>query len=139
MQINRKQAALIKTTLKRGFIAVCFGLFIAACHIRGGEPSGEDISDAYRTELDRINAAGLDTLTLTATGKTMRVETKLDNLEKLSCSGKDFVYVCEVKAWMRYPLQDMAETHKLSLTIFDGPEGWQFVEGKLLDRLEWSK
>ena len=139
MQINKNQAALIKVALKRVFIAVCVSLLIAACHIRGGEPSSEDISHAYRTELDRINAAGLDTLTLTATGKTMRVETKLDNLEKLSCSGKDFVYVCEVKAWMRYPLQDMAETHKLSLTIFDGPEGWQFVEGKLLDRLEWSK
>jgi len=67
------------------------------------------------------------------------VETKLDNLEKLSCAGKDFIYVCAVKAWMRYPLQEIEETHKLKLTVFDGPNGWQFVEGQLLERLEWSK
>jgi|GEM_PF-1114717 len=118
---------------------ICLSLLIAACHFRGGEPSVADLSAALRAELDRTNAAGTDTLTVTATGKTLLVETKLDKLEKLSCAGKDLVYVCEVKAWMRYPLQEIEETHKLKLTVFDGPKGWQFVEGQLLERLEWSK
>jgi hypothetical protein len=119
--------------------AVFASITLSACHMRGGEPSVADLSEAYRVELERRNIAGLDTLTFTPTGKTILVETKLDNLEILSCRGKDLVYVCEVKAWMRYPLQKMAETHKLNLTVFDGPEGWQFVKVELLDRLEWSK
>ena len=139
MQMNKNQSAPIGLELKRVFVAVCLNLLVTACHFRGGEPSSADISHAYRTELERRNTAGLDTLTFTPTGKTMRVETKLDNLEKLSCTGKDLVYVCEVKAWMRYPLQEIEETHKIKLTVFDGPEGWQFVEGQLLERLEWSK
>ena len=139
MQMIENHALGKDMKLKRAFVAVCLSLLIAACHIRGGEPSAADISDVYKTELERRNAAGLDTLTFTPTGKTVQVETKLDNLEKLSCTGKDLVYVCEVKAWMRYPLQEIEETHKLKLTVFDGPNGWQFVEGQLLERLEWSK
>ncbi len=125
--------------LARAFIPVFLGMLIAACHFRGGEPSAAELSAAYRVELDRENIAGLNTLTFTPTGKTIAVETKLDNLEKLSCTGKDLVYVCEVKAWMRYPLQEIEETHKLKITLFDAPTGWQFVEVQLLERLEWSK
>ena len=139
MQMIESHALRNDMKLKRVFVAVCLCLLTAACHVRGGEPSAADLSDAYRTELERRNAAGLDTLTFTPTGKTVQVETKLDKLEKLNCIGKDLVYVCDVKAWMRYPLQEIEETHKLKLTVFDGPKGWQFVEGQLLERLEWSK
>ena len=131
--------AFIETRLVRACFAILMSVLVAACHFRGGEPSAADLSGAYRVELDRVNAAGLNTLTVTATGKTMLVETKLANLEKLSCIGKDLVYVCVVKAWMRYPLQEIDETHKLKLTVFDGPKGWQFVQAQLLERLEWSK
>lgn len=139
MPVTSNQTTQLSLALMRLLVSVFFSLVVAACHFRGGEPSAADISDAYRTELERRNTAGLDTLTFTPTGKTILVETKLDNLEILSCIGKDLIYVCEVKAWMRYPLQKMEETHKLKLTIFDGPKGWQFVEGQLLERLEWSK
>ncbi len=139
MPANKNRAMPLKVLLYRMFVAVCICLLISACHRRGGEPSAADIADVYRTELERINAAGTNTLTFTPTGKTLQVESKLDKLEKISCTGRDFVYVCEVKAWMRYPLQEIEETHKLKLTVFDGPKGWQFVEGELLERLEWSK
>ena len=144
MQTTEGQAALnegkaLKAAWLVRALAVFLSVSIAACHFRGGEPSDADLSAAYRVELDRVNAAGLNTLTFTPTGKTIPVETKLDKLEKQSCTGKDFVYVCVVKAWMRYPLQEIEETHKLKLTVFDGPKGWQFVEGQLLERLEWSK
>ena len=134
MQTIEKQAAL-----PRLIVAVCCSAVIAACHFRGGEPRAADLSAAYRVELDRVNTAGLNSLTFTPTGKTIPVETKLDNLEKLNCTGKDLIYECEVKAWMRYPLQEIEETHKLKLTVFDGPKGWQFVKSELLERLEWSK
>ncbi len=137
MPIIENQAAHKRVPLKCAFITV--SLLVASCHFRGGEPSAADLSAAYRVELDRVNAAGLNTLTFTPTGKSIPVETKLANLEKLSCTGKDLIYVCVVKAWMRYPLQEIEETHKLKLTVFDGPKGWQFVEGQLLERLEWSK
>lgn len=139
MPANKNQAMPLKVLLYRMFVAFCICLLSSACHRRGGEPSAADIADVYRTELERINAAGTNTLTFTPTGKTLQVESKLDKLEKISCTGRDFVYVCEVKAWMRYPLQEIEETHKLKLTVFDGPKGWQFVEGELLERLEWSK
>lgn len=139
MPDNKNSVVRIKSAFKRVLVAAGLSLLITSCHFRGGEPSADDISDAFRVELDRVNVAGMDTLTITSSKKTLLVETKLDNLEKLSCTGKDLVYVCEVKAWMRYPLQHMEETHKLKLTLFDGPEGWQFVEGQLLERLEWSK
>ena len=131
--------AFTQIRLLRASAAILISLLTTACHVRGGEPSAADLSAAYRVELDRLNAAGTNILTVTATGKSILVETKLSNLEKLSCVGKDLVYMCEVKAWMRYPLQEIAETHKLKLTVFDGPKGWQFVEAQLLERLEWSK
>lgn len=106
-------------------------LLATGCHIRGGEPSQRELSNAYRDQLERLNARGGVAINMGNAGafQTLTFKLRLHALSKHACTGRDHVWTCTVTASVSYPpVSDIPESRPATLVMFDGPGGWRLIE-----------
>lgn len=113
-------------------LVVVLACGLGACREgEGGEPSAQDIQQAYAKALDAINAKGGMRINMGSAGgdQTIAFQMQLHAIDKKTCTGKDRVYTCEVTTRMSYPpVKHEIETRDASLVLFDGPGGWRVVD-----------
>ena len=117
------------TVTSSGFLA--FLLLATSCHIRGGEPSNGDISDAVRDQLGHANDRGGIKINMGNAGAFQNISfnLKLHSLTKGSCVGGNYAYTCKVSMMVSYPpVKDTPEMVDAEVMVFDGPGGWRIIE-----------
>ena len=110
---------------------LAFLLLAASCHIRGGEPSSSDLSDAVRDQLDHANDRGGIKINMGNAGAFQNIsfKMKLHSLTKGSCVGGNYAYTCKVSMIVSYPpVKDTPEMVDGEVMVFDGPGGWRIIE-----------
>ena len=110
---------------------LAFLMLASSCHIRGGEPSSSDLSDAVRDQLDHANDRGGIKINMGNAGAFQNIsfKMKLHSLTKGSCVGGNYAYTCKVSMIVSYPpVKDTPEMVDGEVMVFDGPGGWRIIE-----------
>lgn len=115
-------------------VVACFlvmGMSLGACHIRGGEPSEDELFSALEDQLEHANERGGIKINLghARAPENIEIHFKLHHLKKHGCTGANNVYTCKVTISVSYPpVKEELEVIDSSMVVFDGPGGWRFIE-----------
>ena len=104
---------------------------LAACHMRGGEPSQSELFSALEDQLEHTNDRGGVKINMGNAGafQNIQFDLKLHSLTKQSCTGGHYAYTCQVRLMLSYPpAKDEPEMLDTEMMVFDGPGGWRVVE-----------
>lgn len=106
-------------------------LLCTGCHIRGGEPSQDELFSAFDDQIDHANDRGGMKINMGNAGASRNIQFnfKLHALQKHSCTGDNYAYTCKVTLSVSYPpIKKEPENLETSVMVFDGPGGWRVVE-----------
>lgn len=123
--------------IRRLFAIIAISLILAACHIRGGEPSQSELFSAVEEQFEHINDRGGIKINMGNAGafQTIELDFKLHKLVKNSCTGSENTYTCKVTTQVSSPsVNNDPEELDLDVIIFDGPGGWRLIDWTMTDR-----
>ncbi|MEO8000815.1 MAG: hypothetical protein ABI644_02985 [Arenimonas sp.] len=106
-------------------------LLATSCHIRGGEPSNDDLFGAVKDQLEHANDRGGIKINMGNAGAFQNItfKLKLHTLSKHSCTGGNYAYTCKVSMMVSYPpVKKTPEMLDGEVMVFDGPGGWRVIE-----------
>ena len=113
---------------------ICLSVFLLLCtdcHIRGGEPSQDELFAAFEEQMDHANDRGGMKINMGNAGAFQNIQFnfKLHALQKHGCAGDNHAYTCKVTLSVSYPpIKKEPENLETSVMVFDGPDGWRVVE-----------
>ena len=113
---------------------ICLSVFLllcTGCHIRGGEPSQDELFSAFEEQMDHANDRGGVKINIGNAGAFQNIQFnfKLHALQKHGCAGENHAYTCKVTLSVSYPpIKKEPENLETSVMVFDGPDGWRVVE-----------
>lgn len=119
----------MKKTVYAGVLVSC--ALLAACHIRGGEPTQSELFSALEDQFEHANDRGGVKINMGNAGafQNIQFKFKLHHLQKHGCTGADNVYTCKITISVSYPpVKDELEIIDSSMIVFDGPGGWRVIE-----------
>ena len=116
-------------TLFAGFLSLT--TLLTACHIRGGEPSQDELFSALQDQFEHANDRGGIKINMGNAGafQNIQFKFKLHHLQKHACTGANNVYTCKITISVSYPpVKEELESIETSMVVFDGPDGWRMIE-----------
>lgn len=110
---------------------MALSLMMASCHIRGGEPSQDELLAALQDQIEHANERGGIKINLGNAGafQNIQFDLKVHSLTKHGCTGDNYAYTCKVAIMISYPpIKKEPEMIDSEMMVFDGPDGWRLVE-----------